>query len=399
MFRLNRTLHMLFCRKSLFALALTLARCASDSRDGSASAAVVDILPHDEAAEWNVPLRLEPLGVMGTDTGEANSSPVFASVGGVIVDERGSVYIDDPRTRVIHILDSTFVYQQSVGHRGSGPGEFMSVYPLLPLSDGRVLAVDSWQHRASWWDPDTQAFTTRRVSDRQFGALVESADSTFVGYIYQPEQAGSPLFAVFENDLSARHYTFGSLAEVRTDTSVLGRRVAQQGTMLMRRSGELLFAPNAYEGTIYAYQIHGNEWRMAKRIRGQPTGTAYERVTGDPDPTTPASRYNVFRHNGQRILYKQFNNSVLLAELPGGLVVHLYLRSEDDSFYPYPRMEVFDRDLRLVAYGRLVIPDAIECDHCFLPGWIDKSGRIYTVAPLEEMTVRAYSLDLERVVR
>src|SRR5690606_6980365 len=143
------------------------------------------------------------------------------------------------------------------------------------------LAFDFQQRRASWWDPETNEFNTNRVSNSQFSALVETPDSTFVAYIYDFEQAGSPLFAVLENDLDTRRSVFGSLGQIRTDTSVLGRKVSEQGTLLVRRSGELLFAPGAYEGVVYAYERDGTEWRLTKRVQGQPIGTAYRRVTGD----------------------------------------------------------------------------------------------------------------------
>jgi len=63
--------------------------------------------------------------------------------GNFTVDQDETFYIEDELDQSIKVFDLNGKYVQSIGRRGSGPGEFNSISDLGFLPDGSLLVLDS----------------------------------------------------------------------------------------------------------------------------------------------------------------------------------------------------------------------------------------------------------------
>jgi hypothetical protein len=370
---------------------ISFGSCGERNEGADVDIGVVTVSPRDATAIVSSVVELVEVDVIGEDVGDGQLAPVFATVTNVITDAAASVYVYDSKTSSIHIFDSQFNYQESIGGRGSGLGEFMSVTVSRPLADGRVLFVDAYQKRVSWWDPAAETMTTTRVTYTSFDALVETSDSTFIAYEFNRDAPERPLFYVLDTNLDSKLSNFGGFNQIRRDTSALSKLLMEQGNLLARRAGDILFAPNAYEGIVYNYERAGQSWTLSRRIIGRTVDRAYETI--DPQRTSPGL---VFTLRGRKMYGRLRSGSSLLAELRDGRIVHLSSRWEENETYPHPHIEVFDRDLHLVSHGDLIAPESGSCNHCFLPLWVDDLDRLYAVDPLNGMTVRIFEMQLDK---
>lgn len=84
--------------------------------------------------------------------GKSDGGPEeFGSVRSVLLDAAGSLYVVDPRYRVISIFDSTGQYVRRLGREGSGPGEYREPYSLARL-DHHLAVLDPANGRISVFD-------------------------------------------------------------------------------------------------------------------------------------------------------------------------------------------------------------------------------------------------------
>src|SRR6056297_2561551 len=64
------------------------------------------------------------------------------SVAGVAVAEDGTLYLADRTEAVIHVYSAAGEYQTTIGGKGEGPGEFLSVSSVR-LHEGELFALDT----------------------------------------------------------------------------------------------------------------------------------------------------------------------------------------------------------------------------------------------------------------
>lgn len=77
----------------------------------------------------------------------------IGSMAGVAVMDDGTLFLADRTEAVIHIYDASGEYQTSIGGKGEGPGEFLSVSSVR-LNDGELFALDTQQQRVSVFDAE-----------------------------------------------------------------------------------------------------------------------------------------------------------------------------------------------------------------------------------------------------
>jgi len=77
----------------------------------------------------------------------------IGSMAGVAVAEDGTLYLADRTEAVIHVYSAAGEYQTTIGGKGEGPGEFLSV-STPRLVDGELYILDGQQRRVSVFDAE-----------------------------------------------------------------------------------------------------------------------------------------------------------------------------------------------------------------------------------------------------
>ena len=97
--------------------------------------------------EWTFEEELRIGGVGGDPNYE------FGAIGGIGVDSRERIFVVDGQAKHIQVYSSEGVYQQTIGRRGDGPGEFR--FPTAPLiGPGDTILVSDEIGRFARFAPD-----------------------------------------------------------------------------------------------------------------------------------------------------------------------------------------------------------------------------------------------------
>lgn len=75
----------------------------------------------------------------------------IGSMAGVAVADNGTLFLADRTEAVVHIFSASGEYQTSIGGKGEGPGEFLSI-SSLKLHENELFALDTQQQRVSVFD-------------------------------------------------------------------------------------------------------------------------------------------------------------------------------------------------------------------------------------------------------
>jgi hypothetical protein len=92
-----------------------------------------------EADAWTVEEELK----IGTLEGDPNY--MFGQVGFLTVDSNGRIYVLDAQAQQIRVYSADGVYEQTIGRRGSGPGELLGATFVL-MAPGDTLVVPDLQN-------------------------------------------------------------------------------------------------------------------------------------------------------------------------------------------------------------------------------------------------------------
>lgn len=113
----------------------------------------------------------------------------IGSMAGVAVADDGTLFLADRIEAVVHIYNASGEYQSTIGGKGEGPGEFLSVSSLR-LFNGELFALDTQQQRVSVFDAaghdylrsHTLSGGTQDISGFPVAAEPLSGDRFFVLY-------------------------------------------------------------------------------------------------------------------------------------------------------------------------------------------------------------------------
>ena len=100
-----------------------------------------------------------------------------------IVDRNENIYITDYQDQSIKVFDSKGRYIQTIGRKGEGPGEFISIGDLTFLPNGRLMVMDLEARRISLFDLDGEYIESYHWAERP-GGLICATDSTCLLTVY-----------------------------------------------------------------------------------------------------------------------------------------------------------------------------------------------------------------------
>jgi len=110
---------------------------------------LIGLIAATAAAQSPPPLRLVREFSLDATTGVT-----FGVIGGMDIGPDGSIALVDNGNGVIYRFSSTGKFRDSLGHRGQGPGEFLSSAGLTIGPGGELALADIRTRRVTVWNPD-----------------------------------------------------------------------------------------------------------------------------------------------------------------------------------------------------------------------------------------------------
>jgi hypothetical protein len=141
-----------------------------------------------ETDRWTVEEELR-IGVR-----EGDPEYQFGEIGGIAVDSRGRLFILESQAQQINVYSAEGVYEQTVGARGSGPGEIGGAAALL-MGLGDTLVVPDFQNlRINRYAPDGSSLGSSPIDMQQgFPLLFQAtASGVLVRQVRQAAFGGQP---------------------------------------------------------------------------------------------------------------------------------------------------------------------------------------------------------------
>jgi hypothetical protein len=139
-----------------------------------------------EADAWTVEEELK----IGTLEGDPNY--MFGQVGFLTVDSNGRIYVLDAQAQQIRVYSADGVYEQTIGRRGSGPGELLGATFVL-MAPGDTLVVPDLQNlRISRYAPDGTSLGSSPINLQQNGVPLVFAGTPSGALIRQEREFSFP---------------------------------------------------------------------------------------------------------------------------------------------------------------------------------------------------------------
>jgi hypothetical protein len=213
-----------------------------------------------EATRW----RLEEEFRLGRS--EGGGPDQFGNLLAFRVDGNRRLYVLDAFDREIRVFDSLGIFTHTIGHRGSGPGEFESPQGISVSPDDFLWVVDPATTRYSVFGPEGDyeaGYTYRRAS-----VILPNPDefTSAWGYVSwgtrrEPPQSGGNWTNHIPVVFSPPNQ-YDSMPPLRgwTAYSSDGRQRPGAGGLLyhVSRTGDLWYAPNTTEYQIYRRSLDGD---------------------------------------------------------------------------------------------------------------------------------------------
>ncbi len=111
----------------------------------------------------------------------------FGEVGSIAIDSKGRVFVLDSQAQHIQVYSPEGVYEQTIGGRGSGPGEFRAGMALLMGPGDTLLVPDVWNRRFSRYAPDGSSAGSIRINiDDGYPMLFKTATTGAIAEQIRP---------------------------------------------------------------------------------------------------------------------------------------------------------------------------------------------------------------------
>ena len=141
----------------------------------------------------------------------------------------------DSRSNDLKVADSDGQVRRTIGRYGQGPGEFTSLYDAVFLPDGRILALDAGNSRASLFEITGEFVTDFVIRGQDPRAVVATRSSTVViGGLLAPRRGHQNVAATYALD-GSREAAF-----LPADSLVLRTNLVMDQVWLATLPGDLL---------------------------------------------------------------------------------------------------------------------------------------------------------------
>lgn len=290
----------------------------------------------------------------------------------IATDSQGNVYIADQGKMAIKVFTKTGQHIRTIGKRGRGPGEFLSIRALHVNAEDELIVIDGEGFRIVRFTLQGKVLDTYPMSKENqdilfFNQFTQLPNEKYIVLYKKFGSVGNDdeIFHIWNHEFINKEYSFGSFEKLDIK-SVFEEKAAQLrvGSMFFKSNKELLFAPVLYKGTIYAFEKIGDQWSSGKDIQGygQLPEPGYKIIQTIKHPTPAKLKKN--RDVGAPIeLYTQdgvfkgdiYATSAGIFTLNDGFTAHFSFiktrgRGKEDKEKWKLGVELFDENLNYLGY-------------------------------------------------
>jgi hypothetical protein len=146
-----------------------------------------------------------------------------------LVDDNENIYIIERRDQVIKVFNFDGKQINTIGAKGSGPGEFQAIMPVLALTkDRRLLVQDAASRRTSFFDSSGR-FMKSFQWRRGYGKYLLTKDSSFI--VCAMEHSGYAGYLMAQITVNEVDFD-GNERQIEGEFAVLKNSPIRQGNVL-----------------------------------------------------------------------------------------------------------------------------------------------------------------------
>jgi hypothetical protein len=150
-----------------------------------------------EADAWTVEQEVK----IGTLEGDPNY--MFGQVGFLTVDSNGRIYVLDAQAQQVKVYSADGVYEQTIGGRGSGPGELLGATFVLMAPGDTIVVPDLNNLRISRYAPDGTSLGSSPLNLQEHGVPLVFAGTPSGVLVRQEREFSFPGQPEIENPQDA----------------------------------------------------------------------------------------------------------------------------------------------------------------------------------------------------
>jgi len=316
-------------------------------------------------------------------------SLMFVSPYLTAVNSKGDIYMLDMRQKVIFHFDSSGVFKNVFGGEGRGPGEFESVYELIPVNDSSLLVYDYMQARFTIFDSsgEVQRIVNMDFHGRAVSHIRQLSDEELLFTVFQDGKL-LQVYNLEEEKITQKGLVLENLLQTSHEHEPVFLASAS-GTALAVTENRIVYTPQYYNGKLDVYEKSGSDWVFVNKITGftiDESFTIHESKTERPKE----AKTTTVHPEGEGFLGLEYHSESLgLFYLKDNKFAHISYRDinpekkEQKLIY-----EIFDgKDGRL---EKVVEIDSLKTSvpPRNLPVWIDREGYLYVIDNPENPTLR-----------
>ncbi len=376
--------------------------------------------PDQEEADSERPQTIEWQSDLAIGLPDQSIDHQLARPLAVRTDSEGNIYIADQGSLEIKVFDRDGAYLRSIGGRGRGPGEFLSMelVELTPEEHFVVMDRGNLKYITITKEGEFVESHPYNMSDQFYPQAIRYLvnENLLALFFNTSSREETPiedrdLFHIASRDFQERKESFFPIKQVDTKNRLLhGFMQWHPGSFLLLDGEEkLVFTPSTYLGKFFVYQNRNGQWEFDGAFRGiepniEPfevfdSFTRYQRALENR-----IARATRISHGGEAFMGRQLSMDGGLFQLDGDRLIHFYLewregyeRAEESDRHPLDLYtQVFDLQGNVLLHDFLfTITDKERSIKKPLVNWMDREGDFYLIEYPEDIpVVRRFSLEL-----
>lgn len=253
----------------------------------------------------------------------------------------GDILIVDASDKSLRIFDNQGYFKQKLGQRGRGPGDFLDVTSVEIGSDGKIIALDRFQNRISFFDQTEGFINSATLQTKTLGVsqVFENPNSNeFIAVsrdYLNPDDEGYLLHRYnedFTNKLGEHLNVFDSFFD---ESDPLHVSISQSPSYkaVQFDSHKIAIASRIYTGTIFVFDTNTYNGRLYGDLIDE-IAVEYEWEKLDHYMNSNQVGFATISGASGRFLYKKTGaNSGVVGNT--NFILHFYVLFEDTEMIPF----------------------------------------------------------------
>lgn len=241
----------------IFYISFVLPGCTQNNEDG-----ITHLKKRALAVE-----KVSEIKEGGTD----NSIAPLSFPGSMAMDSRGYMYIFDTRLSKILVYNRAGEQVNTIGRKGSGPGEIGSLSTLFVDRENRLITADRKNARITVYNADGEVLISKPSLDiSRINNIREMPDGRYLLTGWD----GQNLLHIVDRQFSTKESSFGKISDFeknRKENEIQWLQMVS-GAAQPVSDKRIAFAPRYYQGVLYVYsRTEAQGWQLEKTHKGYRT--------------------------------------------------------------------------------------------------------------------------------